>query len=706
MAILALPLAIAAAVSLPATRTFWRPAPAPGPQPAQVRIEATMLLQGRRTAVYQQVGYVPAVDGEALAATVRELDDEVLPRLEAVFGELPDRDGDGRLLLLVCEAATPEAEVFPADLLGEAEANRRGLHSNQGEVIYHPFAFAGNRANLNRLTLAEATYRLLHVARHPASPAASRWIAAYIPFLLGQASPRWLWGDADPQGRTYLPHDPSSERGWSVLLLQYLRERLGDPALVALQHAPSLPALAALAKPADAGVDLLGDFAMACWLDDPALAGGRFGFAAVHPPRPLVAARGQASRPSSGLLQIGAGGMAYLVIEGTGERSFPVTLQGDPEADWSARAVVVSERGPDREIGVTFEDRALARLDLPRLAAGEAVVLAVAPRPADPPGGDRRILALNWGVGWVPHAPADDARDRLASAVAKTLPDGGKAARERLAATVGRLTGEADGRAPQVVTRYAYAPAAGAVVEVLRQEAERRGLRVEVAPFPHRSPAGVDQEWQNVLVELPGRDPRRWPVVIAAHWDAVRGDAEESEVRALSASDNAAGVATVLEAAGALSRRDRQSPVLVAFLAGGHHGAAGAAALLAQRQGRLAAWIEVDEVGIPQRSSRAGHLRVEAARQLARLPATFVRAAKEVGLVARVQPEIESGHTGAALAARYGIPALVVRGRSPDEAAVDAALPLAIERRRLSYDLLALVAKALSDAAAVAAGGR
>lgn len=703
MSILALPVAIAAAVSVPATRTFWRPVPSAGVQPAQTVVDATLLHDGRRIAVYQQKGYVPAANAEVLAATVRQLEDAVMPRLEATFGEFPDRDGNGRLLLLVCEAPTPAAEVFPADLLSEEEANRRGLHSNQGEVIYHPLAFTGNRAALNGLTLAEAAYRLLHLAHHPGSPAVSRWLSAYIPFFLGQASPRWLWGDADPLGRSYFPHDPWSERGWSVLLLHYLRERRGDVALVELQRQLSHASLAAEAG-GGAAPDLLGDFAMACWLDDPGVADGRFSFSEVHPPRPLLAARGNASRPSSGLLQVGAGGMAYLVIEGSGERSFPLTLQGDPEASWSARAVLVSDRGPARELAVGFGDRALARLELPKLDVGEAVVIAIAAQPAEAPGGDQRILPLYWGVGWVPHIAVDDARDRLATAVQKTLPDGGKAARERLAATVERLTGERSDP-PRITTRYAYEPEATHVGEVLRQEAERRGLRAEVIPFTHVSPAGVEQVWHNVLIELPGRDSRRWPVVVAAHWDAVRGDAEESAARALSASDNAAGVAAVLEAAGAISRRERQSPVLVAFLAGGHHGAAGAAALLAQRQGKLAAWIEVDEVGIPQRSTRAGYLRIEVPRQLSRLPAGFVRAAKDVGLVARIHPEAESSHTGVPLAARRGIPACTIRGRTPEEAAIDAALPLAVERQRLSYDLLALVAKALADATTAAAGG-
>lgn len=704
MAILALPLAIAAAASVPATRTFWHPGPSAGLEPAQTQVEATLVLEATHVDVYQQNGYTPSVDASSIAATVRQFEEAALPRLESIFGAFPDHDGNGRLLVLVAGNDSPDATVLASDLLSEREANLRGLHSNEGEVVYHPFAFAGNRAALNGSTLTEAAYRLLHLSRYPGSPAGSRWLAAYMPYLLGQASPRWLWGDSDPRGRSFLPHDPWTERGWSVLLLQYLRERLGESALVSLQQLPSVEKLGP--APAEGATDLLGDFAMACWLDDPTLAGGRFGFSAVDPPRPLVAARAQASRPSSGLLQVGAGGMVYLVVEGTGERAFPVTLQGDPEAAWSARAVLVRERGPDQELAISFGERALAKLELPRLAAGETVVIAAAARPADTPGGDRRILPLNWGVGWVPHMAADDARDRLVTSVQQALPDGGRAARERLAATVARLAGDTNGHPPAVATRYSYAPESEAVVEVLRQEAERRGLRAEVVPFTHRSPAGVDQEWKNVLIELPGSDSRRWPVVLAAHWDAVRGDSEESAVRALSASDNAAGVATVLEVAGALSRRDRQSPVLVAFLAGGHQGAAGAAALLAQRQGKLAAWIEVDAIGIPQRATRAAHVRLEATKQLARLPAGFIRAAKEVGLVARVHPEIESVHTGVPLAVRRGIPAFVIRGRARDEADVDAALPLAVERQRLSFDLLALVAKALADATAAIAGGR
>lgn len=707
MAILAFPLAIAVATTLPATQTFWRPEPGPALQPAQVQVESTLIHQGTRVAAYQQVGYTPAVDSAQVVAALRDLDESVLPRLESLYGPLPDRDGNGVVLILIAESSVPGAEVFPFDFLDVARANRHGLHSNHGEIIYHSFAYGGNRAAFNQWSLAEAAYRILHLARYPGATAWSRWMASYVPFHLGQTSARWLWGDTDPHGRSFLPHDPWSTRGWSLLFLHYLRERLGEDALPALQGARSLPEFTfEWANGLVTGADLLGDFAMACWLDDLSFASGRFGFSSVDPPRPLAAARAQASRPLSGLLQVGGGGTAYLVIEGSGERSFPVTLQGDPEASWSGRAVLVRQRGPDEELPLIFGERALAKLDLPVLNPDEVVVVAVAAHPADAPGWDRRVLPLHWGVGWVPHSAVDDAPERLSAAVQKVLPDGGKAARESLGATLARLTGRSTGQGPAITTRYAFAPESGAVVEVIREEVERRGLRAEVMPFAHRSPAGIEQQWQNILVELPGGDPRRWPVVVAAHWDAVRGDAEESSARALSASDNAAGVATVIEIASALSRRARQTPVLVAFLAGGHADAAGAAALITARQGRFTAWIELDEVGIPQRGTRANHLRLEAAKQIGRLPLAFQRAAKDVGLVARVHEDVESSHTGVPLAIKRGIPALAIRSRTPQDAAQDAELPLSVECARVSHDLLALVAKATADAVTVVSGGR
>ncbi|HNX50487.1 MAG TPA: M28 family peptidase [Thermoanaerobaculaceae bacterium] len=706
MATLALPLAIAAAVALPPTRTFWRPEPSVGLQTNQVRVEATLVLEGQRVAFYQQFGHEPTVTPALLGAVAHHFDEVVIPRLDALVGPATDVDENGRIIVLICPSSTHEARVMPSDLLSETEANRYGLHSNQGEVIYHPFSYLGNRMGLNGVTLSAAYLRMVVEAHHPGPPGWSRWLGNYAPFLLGEVSPRWLWGDADPQGRSYAPHDPWTEHGWSMLLIEYLHQRQGDQGLRELTERSSLPtATFQTGQRSCLGADLLADFGMACWLDDPILASGRFGFGSVHPPRPLAAARAVASRPSSGLLQVGAGGMAYLAVEGTGDRSFPLILQGDPEAVWSARAVLTREQGPDEELTLGFGEQALARLELPRLAAGEAVVVAIVAQPGDVPGGDRRILTLQWGVGWVPHLADDEGQTFLAEAVGKALPDGGKAVRERLATTLSRLIGEAV-TTPAITTRFAYSPAAHAVVEVLRQEIDRRGLKAQIVPFTHRSPAGVDQEWENVLVELPGSDSRRWPVVLAAHWDAVRGDAEESTFRALSASDNAASVATVLEVATALSRRQRQNPVLVAFLAGGHEDTAGAAALLAERQGRIAAWIELDALGIPERSTRAVHIRLEAPKQMGRLPVNVIRACKEVGVVARVHSELESAHTGAPLAFKRGIPALVLRGRTSEEAARDAALPLEVERHRISLDLLTLVAKAVSDATTTAAGGR
>ena len=216
---------------------------------------------------------------------------------------------------------------------------------------------------------------------------------------------------------------------------------------------------------------------------------------------------------------------------------------------------------------------------------------------------DKRTLLLRWGVGWVPHVPVDQSREKLDALVKKALPDGGQAARTRLMETIDRLGGFAapgtDG--PSISTRYAWAPESAAVVDVLEQEAGRRGLSVRRETFLRRAPNEIQQEWSNILVDLPGGDARRWPVVLAAHWDGARGDLSDSYLRALNLNDNASGIAVALEAAGAMSRQPHRAPIIVAFLAGGYQEAAGAHALLESLGGKVTAWVELDGVGVPER---------------------------------------------------------------------------------------------------------
>ncbi|MGD1147852.1 MAG: M28 family peptidase [Thermoanaerobaculaceae bacterium] len=715
MTTLALPLVAAVAALFPEARSFWVVTTGPQLQPTQLEVRARLVREGRTVAVYQEEGYHFSTLGEAdetqqIEAAVNAFDKIIYPREVELFGPCPDLDGNGKVILLLTHEAGPSGLFFPFDQLLENEAVRSGFHSNQGEILYHAFGRQGNRATRNIQELAETFHRLLHYSRDPGETSWSELLANYTPYLCGLASARLLWGDIDPENRAHAPGDPWADRGWSLLFIEYLRDKFGDQGLRDLVARPE-KGLAGIGRMlAERGdrrtpADLLGDFAMACWLDDPALADGRFSFASVVPPRPPAPVRATAARPTSGAIEVGVGGLAFLTVEGSGERPFPLTLQGDPSVRWVGRAVKLHVQGPDRELPLAFSPAGTVKLELPALTPAESVVVAVSPVPAESPLFDSRVLLLRWGVGWVPQAPSDQSRETLRTLVGKALPDAGAAARSRLMTTVDRLSGapRESSEGPVVTTRYAWAPQARAVVEVLLQEANRRGLPARSSPFIQRVPNGVQQEWSNVLIELPGNDPRRWPVVLAAHWDGARGNLRDSYLRALNVNDNASGVAVALEAAAAMSRSLHRAPIIVAFLAGGYHDAAGAHALLEELGGKVSAWVELDAVGVPESWPHTLDVRLEGDKDLGRSSWSITQAFRHAGFVPKVTREIQAPHTGGSMARALGRPALVVRvGPDGQDDSLDTSP--AIERDSLAPDFMVLLVKALAGVGLSLAG--
>jgi hypothetical protein len=712
---LALPLVAAAAALFPEMHPFWAVAQGPQLQPTQVEVRARFVGEGRFLVVYQEDGYRFSALGEAdeaaqIAAAISTFDDVIYPREVALFGPCPDADGNGKVVLLITRNSPTQGTFFPFDALPADVAFRFGFRSNQGEILYHRFDKQGNRAAWNIRALAETFNRLLHCSHDPAETAWSTLLSNYMPFMCGLAPARLLWGDLDPEGLSHTPADPWTGRGWSLLFVEYLRDKLGPEVLRDLTLRPEtgvtgLTQLLSQKGERRTPADLIGDFSMACWLDDPTLADGRFAFTSVVPPRPLPAAGATASRPTSGVVEVGVGGMAFLVIEGDGERSFPLTLQGEPSARWVARAVELRRAGPDRELPLEFSAAGIVRFELPDLQPGDRVVVGVSAIPGDFAMFDHRTLLLRWGVGWVPHVPVDQSREKLDALARKALPDGGRAARTRLMETIDRLGGFAapgtDG--PGISTRYAWAPGSEAVVEVLEQEAVRRGLSVRRETFLRRAPNEVQQEWSNILIDLPGGDARRWPVVLAAHWDGARSDLADSYLRALNLNDNASGIAVALEAAGAMSRRPHRAPIIVAFLAGGYHEAAGAHALLESLGGKVTAWVELDGVGVPERWPWSLNVHLEGHGKLSRFPWSVHQAFRRAGLVAKDEADITARHTGGSLAAARGIPSLVLRTRAGDEDA-DLDTPPVVERERLSPELMVLLTKVLATTVVNLAG--
>jgi hypothetical protein len=183
--------------------------------------------------------------------------------------------------------------------------------------------------------------------------------------------------------------------------------------------------------------------------------------------------------------------------------------------------------------------------------------------------------------------------------------------------------------------------------------------------------------------------------VLAAHWDGARGNLRDSYLRALNVNDNASGVAVALEAAAAMSRSPHRAPIIVAFLAGGFHDAAGAHALLEELGGKISAWVELDGVGVPERWPRTLDVQLEGGKDLASSSWSITQAFRHAGFAPKVTPEIQAPHTGGSVALGRGIPALVVRvGPYGQEDSLDT--PPAVELDTLSPDFMVLLAKALA----------
>lgn len=124
------------------------------------------------------------------------------------------------------------------------------------------------------------------------------------------------------------------------------------------------------------------------------------------------------------------------------------------------------------------------------------------------------------------------------------------------------------------------------VQQYIQQQLVQWGV-VEAHTFVHQG-----QQHTNWILNLPGQDPTRSPVLIGAHYDAVPGTP--------GADDNATGVAVLLELARAFAERVPRSPLrLVAFdleeygLIGSHH----YARLLRQQQQPLRLMISLEMLG-------------------------------------------------------------------------------------------------------------
>ncbi len=107
------------------------------------------------------------------------------------------------------------------------------------------------------------------------------------------------------------------------------------------------------------------------------------------------------------------------------------------------------------------------------------------------------------------------------------------------------------------------------------------GFRTEQQPFVHSDmQTGRKIPMVNLLVTIPGRDPKRKPVLFCAHWDSrPRADQEASEMLAMQpitgANDGASGVAVLMELANGLKKKAPLQTLYLALFDGEDYGKEG-----------------------------------------------------------------------------------------------------------------------------------
>ncbi|MCX7895415.1 MAG: M28 family metallopeptidase, partial [Thermoanaerobaculum sp.] len=587
-----------------ATASFWGLQLPRQRHPLQVAVKARLVVQSEHFQIFLASGNALPPENRLPPGGLLA----VLDRLEAARRQLQQWQPKAlpweQTPVLVWENGAFEPAFFsPFDLLGEAEALRFGFHANPVPVIFARFPYSGELAWRNLASLVEAFFLLSNLPTSDPFPnALSRAVARWFACRVGVAPPRYLWGEQDHHGPGPSPWAPQRPDGWGPLFVEFLAQTLDPPAVLALveaQGAPTGPLYSTLAnrRPQWSVGELVPRFWRELWFGQ-GPTGGAWNSPLAFAPRPQPLAWMVASRPASGQAALGVGGGGVLLVQGDGQPSLPLALQGDPSGRWVGSGQKVSLWSTSAPEPVIFDSNGFARVELPQLTPDERYLVFVATLPHPAADVDPRILPLQWGLAWSPRLPASRVQDRLRELATKRLGEGGPARRTRVLESLKALAGiqPLQPGGGGITTRYAWHPAAEEVVQVLLQEATRRGLVAEKHTFLRRTPWDTAAEWHNVIIPPRRISSPRLPLVLAAHWDACTGDPWDSYRRALSLRDNALGVVTALEFATLVAARPPSLPVEVVLLAGGCHDAAGAQAFLATRPGPVAVWVELERL--------------------------------------------------------------------------------------------------------------
>jgi hypothetical protein len=252
------------------------------------------------------------VDDEAIATAAETFEDEVYPLIRRVFGEewSPGIDADPHLLIL--HLAELEGGSWGEFGLGDECPPVMCELSNGHEMFY---------VSLHELEVGSDDYlstlahEFQHMIQFNMDPSESRWLdeglAQIAEVIAGYpASDSAVWAffdDTDLQLDHWLgpETDDYPNYGAAYLFLRYLYERFGESFIHDLSRHPlnslaSVEAVLRAQAPPMSLDQVFGEWAVANWLDDPALADGQFGYPAVDLPVIMEAQVGS-SRTIGGL---------------------------------------------------------------------------------------------------------------------------------------------------------------------------------------------------------------------------------------------------------------------------------------------------------------------------------------------------------------------------------------------------------------------
>jgi hypothetical protein len=364
------------AACVPETATFWVYDLSVMP-PEYIEVPATCRAAGDHGLVFvaDEAWANPITEGEV--AALSEAFESVTPADAArgifdlttqTFGEPTDVDQNDRVFLLLMELPSYQGNYFDGyirreDMLG-------GSYSNDAEVLY----LDGVRNSIDtEYMLGVVAHEFFHMIHINHDTAEEHWLdetlaeaSMVLCGYLGDLG-TWVADFASNPNVTLTDNAPTFHYGAGLLFGTYLLERFGEVYLAALVESAETGIASLENTLLDLGYDdtfpeLLGDWAVANYLDDPTVGDGRYGYESFDLPE-LASVGPYAVGESAELRQVVPAGSFYYVFD-------VGTLSADSSVE-----VMVSSPG--------WQDLELRLVTMPSGQTGQAAVTAATPTAAD-----------------------------------------------------------------------------------------------------------------------------------------------------------------------------------------------------------------------------------------------------------------------------------------------------------------------------------